>query len=1145
MSEARGRLRWGILACAALLAACGGGDEGDEPEKSGSILSPPSGNHAPTISGAPGTTIAAGAAYTFTPTAGDGDGDALIFGVDAKPAWATFDTKTGELTGTPAVADTGVYRAIVVWVSDGKTATQLPAFDLTVTSPSPTNRAPQISGTPPTTAVAGTAYSFTPAASDLDGDPLSYTIANRPAWASFSATTGRLSGTPAVANAGTYADITITVSDGREAASLVPFTLVVDVPNSTPTISGTPPSSVEAGGMYSFTPTAEDADGDVLTFTVTGAPGWAAFDPSSGRLSGTPAPGDVGTASNIVIRTSDGAASAALAPFAITVTAASGNRAPTISGSPQTSSMQGTLYSFQPAASDPDSDPLTFTIANKPAWATFSTATGKLQGTPGAADVRAYNNIVIGVTDGKAAVALPAFTLTVASTNTPPTITGSPATRVNAGTAYSFTPTASDVNGNPLTFSIVNKPSWAAFSTATGKLDGTPAASDAGLYANIRISVSDGQDKANLAAFAITVNRVPTISGSPGTQATIGSLYSFTPIASDPDGDTLTFGINGNKPAWATFSTSTGKLEGTPPAGAANAAGIVISVSDGKGGTAALPAFGITVAAANRAPTISGAPLTSIAVGSLYSFTPQASDPDGDTLTFGINANKPSWATFTAATGKLEGTPPLGALGANGIVISVSDGKGGTASLAAFAITVVGLNGPPTISGTPPTSATVGSAYSFTPTASDPDRDTLTFAIVNKPAWAAFSASSGTLSGTPPAGASGASNVVISVSDGKGGSASLPSFNIAMANRAPTISGTPATQVTAGAAYAFQPLGSDPDGDTLTYSIGPSKPSWATFTPSTGRLSGTPAAADAGTTSNIVISVSDGRGGAATLAAFAVTVTNSAPTISGSPATSANAGSQYTFTPTASDPDPNPSLTFSIANKPSWATFTASTGRLQGTPAATDAGSTFANITISVSDGKASASLPAFTITVPNRAPTISGTPATQVMQGTAYSFQPTASDPDGNTLTFSIANKPSWATFTPSTGKLSGTPTAGDVGTTSGIVISVDDGKGGSASLAAFAVTVQAVTTGSALLTWVPPTQNTDGTALVNLASYKVYWGTTQGNYPSSAVLNSPSATSYLVDNLVPGTYFFVVTAVNSQGAESQFSNTASKVIQ
>jgi hypothetical protein len=1142
MTDGRGSWRWGILALAALLTACGEGG-GDDPEKSGAVESPP-GNHAPTISGAPGTAIAAGAAYSFIPTAGDDDGDALIFGVDAKPVWATFDTKTGALTGTPTVGDAGLYRAIVVWVSDGKITTPLPAFDLMVTSPSPTNRAPQIGGTPPTAAVAGTAYSFTPSGSDPDGDPLTYTIANRPAWASFSATTGRLSGTPAVANAGTYADIVITVSDGHEAASLAPFTLVVDVPNSAPTISGTPPSSVEVGGTYSFTPTADDDDGDVLTFTATGAPAWAVLDPSTGRLSGTPAAGDVGTVSNIVIRASDGAASAALSPFAITVTAASSNRAPTISGSPPTSAMQGTLYSFQPTASDPDNDPVTFTIANKPSWATFSTSTGRLSGTPGAANVRAYRNIVIGVTDGKAAAALPAFTITVASSNTPPTITGSPATRVNAGTAYSFTPTASDANGNSLTFSIVNKPSWATFSTATGKLDGTPAASDAGLYANIRISVSDGQDTANLAAFAITVNRVPTISGSPGTQATIGSLYSFTPAASDPDGDTLTFSIS-NKPSWATFSTSTGKLEGTPPTGAANATGIVISVSDGKGGTAALPAFGITVGTANRAPTITGTPLTSIAVGSLYSFTPQASDPDGDTLTFSINANKPSWATFSTSTGKLEGTPPAGALGANGIVISVSDGKGGTASLAAFAIVVVGLNAPPTISGTPPTSATVGTAYSFVPTASDPDQDALTFAIVNKPAWASFSTSSGALSGTPPAGASGANNVVISVSDGKGGSASLPSFNIAMANRAPTISGTPSTTVTAGASYAFQPAGNDPDGDTLTYSIGASKPSWATFTPSTGRLAGTPAAADAGTTSNIVISVSDGRGGTATLAAFAVTVTNSAPTISGSPATSANAGSQYTFTPTASDPDPNPSLTFSIANKPSWATFSTSTGRLQGTPAATDAGSSFANITISVSDGKASASLAAFTITVPNRAPTISGTPATQVMQGTAYSFQPTASDPDGNTLTFSIVNKPSWATFTPSTGKLSGTPTAGDVGTTSGIVISVDDGKGGSASLAAFAVTVQAVTTGSALLTWVPPTQNTDGSALINLASYKVYWGTTQGNYPNSAAVNDASATTYLVENLVPGTYFFVVTAVNSQGTESQFSNTASKVIQ
>lgn len=1143
MHIARGTVRWGILALAVLVAACGGGEESDAPQ-TGSILSPPSTNRAPAISGAPGTSIAAGASYQFTPSASDADGDALIFGVDAKPSWAAFDTATGALTGTPGIADAGVYRGIIVWVSDGKGATQLPAFDLTVTTPSPTNRPPQISGTPPIAAVTGTAYSFTPAASDPDGDTLSYTIANRPSWASFSATTGRLSGTPAAANAGTYANVTITVSDGREAASLAPFTITVDVPNSPPTISGTPPSTVEVGGAYSFTPTAQDADGDVLTFTVTGAPSWAAFEMGTGRLSGTPAAGNVGTTSNIQIRASDGAASATLAAFSITVTAQTSNRAPTISGAPQTAAMQGSLYSFQPAASDPDNDPLAFTIANKPSWATFSTSTGQLQGTPGAANVGAFTNIVIGVTDGKASVSLPPFTLTVASTNTPPTITGSPSTLVNVGTLYSFTPAANDVNGSPLTFSIVNKPSWATFSTATGKLDGTPAASDAGTFANIRISVSDGQDSVNLAPFSITVNRTPTIGGSPGTQATIGSLYTFTPTASDPDGDTLTFSIT-NKPSWATFSTATGKLDGTPPAGAASATGIVISVGDGKGGTAALPAFGIAIAAANRPPTISGAPATSITVGQLYSFTPTASDPDGDTpLTFSINANKPSWATFTPADGKLAGTPPGGASGASGIVISVSDGKGGTASLPAFAITVVGLNGAPTITGSPPTSATVGTAYSFAPAANDPDGDTLTFSVTGKPSWASLSATTGVLSGTPPAGATGSANVVISVSDGKGGSASLPAFAITMTNRAPSISGTPASQVTAGAAYSFTPAASDPDGDTLTFSQ-TGKPSWAAFSTSTGALSGTPTAAAAGTTSNIVISVSDGRGGSATLSSFSITVVNNAPTISGTPPVSVNAGSSYTFTPTASDPDPNPTLTFSIANKPSWATFTTTNGRLQGTPAAADAGSTFANITISVSDGRDSAALPAFTISVPNRAPTISGTPPAQVMQGTAYTFTPTASDPDGNSLSFSIVNPPAWASFNPANGSLTGTPGAGDVGTASGIVISVSDGKGGSASLAAFSIAVQAVTTGSALLTWVPPNQNTDGSALTDLAKYKVYWGPTQGNYPSSTLINDPAATSYLVDNLVPGTYFFVVTAINGQGVESQFSNTASKVVQ
>jgi hypothetical protein len=72
----------------------------------------------------------------------------------------------------------------------------------------------------------------------------------------------------------------------------------------------------------------------------------------------------------------------------------------------------------------------------------------------------------------------------------------------------------------------------------------------------------------------------------------------------------------------------------------------------------------------------------------------------------------------------------------------------------------------------------------------------------------------------------------------------------------------------------------------------------------------------------------------------------------------------------------------------------------------------------------------------------------------------------------------------------------------------------------------------------------NTNGTPLTNLSGYRVYWGTAAGNYPNGVTLNNPGLTSYVVGNLAPGTYYFVVTALSSAGVESQFSNTASKTI-
>ena len=151
-----------------------------------------------------------------------------------------------------------------------------------------------------------------------------------------------------------------------------------------------------------------------------------------------------------------------------------------------------------------------------------------------------------------------------------------------------------------------------------------------------------------------------------------------------------------------------------------------------------------------------------------------------------------------------------------------------------------------------------------------------------------------------------------------------------------------------------------------------------------------------------------------------------------------------------------------------------------------------------------------------NRPPTISGTPTTSAVVGTAYSFQPTASDPDGDALTFSILNRPSWASFNTTTGRLSGTPAARDVGGFSGIVITVGDGLLRT-SLPSFAISVADASTGTATVSWTAPTRNTDGSALTNLAGYRIFYGTSRNSLDQSVQVSNPGITTFVVEDLPP----------------------------
>lgn len=288
---------------------------------------------------------------------------------------------------------------------------------------------------------------------------------------------------------------------------------------------------------------------------------------------------------------------------------------PVIAGTPPTTGEETQLYVFEPTASDANGDPLTFSIANKPSWASFSASTGLLSGIPPLGSAGTYPTIVITVTDGWKSSSLPAFDITVSrAPNQPPTIWGVPATSVDAGQAYAFRPSAADPEGQQLRFSVAGLPSWATLDRTTGELTGTPTATNAGTYAGITISVSDGQASASLAPFSIAVtssNLPPKISGVPSASATAGQAYSFVPTASDPEGQKLAFSV-ANKPLWAKFDSTTGRLYGTPTdANAGTYSGIVIAASDGQN-SAALPAFAIFVEKpAARSATLSWVPPTS------------------------------------------------------------------------------------------------------------------------------------------------------------------------------------------------------------------------------------------------------------------------------------------------------------------------------------------------------------------------------------------------------------------------------------------------------------------------------------------------------------------------------------------------------
>lgn len=270
-----------------------------------------------------------------------------------------------------------------------------------------------------------------------------------------------------------------------------------------------------------------------------------------------------------------------------------------------------------------------------------------------------------------------------------------------------------------------------------------------------------------------------------------------------------------------------------------------------------------------------------------------------------------------------------------------------------------------------------------------------------------------------------------------------------------------------------------------------------------------------------------------------VAVAAAPPTISGTPIAGVVVGHTYLFQPLAKD-SAGKALSFSIANKPAWASFSIASGKLDGTPTSQQTGM-YSNIQITASDGTSKAVLAPFSIKViAYKEPAIGGAPTEAVAAGSVYAFTPKAAVEWSLKPTFSITDKPKWATFNTTTGELTGTPTASDVGTDTGVHIAVSDGTS-VVSLPKFAITVMPAGTKSITLSWKAPTENANGSALTNLAGYRIQYGTSPAALSKTITINSVGRTTEVVTNLASGTYYFAILAYNAAGAESKLSNVVS----
>src|SRR5262245_12175979 len=443
---------------------------------------------------------------------------------------------------------------------------------------------------------------------------------------------------------------------------------------------------------------------------------------ANGSFTYTPAANYNGPDS-FTFKANDGQADSNTATFAITVNAV--NDAP-VANNGSASTNEDTTFNGNATATDVDGDTLAFSLVAGPAPSPRKPdPNGSFTYTP-FANYNGPDSFTFKANDGTVDSNTATFNLTVRAVNDAP-VANAGSTSTNEDTALAGSVSATDVDGDTLTYSLVAGPAHGTLTlTANGSFTYTPAANYNGSD-SFTFRANDGQADSNVATESITVipvNDAPlAANGSAATNE--DTALNGNATATDVDGDTLAFSLVA-RPAHGTLTlNSNGSFTYTPAANYNGPDSFTFKANDGTVDSSTAT-FAITVNPVNDAPvaaddsaaTDEDTPLTASVT---------ATDVDGDTLTYTLVGKRAEEAiVLNGATGSFTYSPAANYNGPDSFTFKANDGTVDS-NTATFAITVNAVNDAP-VASNGSASTNEDTTLNGNVTATDVDGDTLTYA---------------------------------------------------------------------------------------------------------------------------------------------------------------------------------------------------------------------------------------------------------------------------------------------------------------------------------------------------------------------------------------------------------------------------------